>query len=204
MDGQIQRTGSGGLIPNSSTLPRRTTQQPLSCTHCRQRKIKCDKSNPCSNCKRSGLDCVFPERVRHPKKRRDGSKANNEELLRRLGRMEELIEKLKVEGKDIIENKVASSGAGSPVTPESKGPVFDGTRSSQETGMDVSRFIGSGFWRSLTNEVDINQSWPAKALQSIWSDWLTTCCAIGRRATANNGRCLGWGRNITKPGAIAI
>jgi hypothetical protein len=84
--------------------------------------------------------------------------------------MEELIEKLKVEGKDMIETKVASSGAGSPVTPESKGPVFDGTRSSQETGMDVSRFIGSGFWRSLTNEVGMNQSGPAKVLQCSLSD----------------------------------
>ena len=156
MDGQTQRTGSGELTPAASTLPRRTTQQPLSCAHCRQRKIKCDKTHPCANCKRSGLDCVFPERVRHPKKRRDRSKANGEELLHRLARMEELIEKMKTEGKDVDENKIGSFGPTSPETPDSKGSMSDGTRSSQETGIDVSRFIGSAFWRSLTNEVGIN------------------------------------------------
>lgn len=155
MDGQIQHAGSGELTPANSTLPRRTTQQPLSCIHCRQRKIKCDKTHPCTKCKRSGLDCVFPERVRHPKRRRDGSKANNE-LLHRLGRMEELIEKMKTEGKDMDGNKIGSFGPASPETPDSKGSMSDGTRSSQETGIDVSRFIGSAFWRSLTNEVGIN------------------------------------------------
>jgi len=38
--------------------------------------------------------------VRHPKKKSGNSKAANDELVRRLSRMEELIERIKVDGKE--------------------------------------------------------------------------------------------------------
>ena len=70
--------------------------KPLSCTHCRQRKIKCDKSNPCSGCKRSGSDCVSPKRMRVPRGRQGvrNSKSRDDELLRRIGKLEALVGKM--------------------------------------------------------------------------------------------------------------
>ena len=100
--------------------------------------------------------------------------------------MEELIEKMKTEGKDMDGNRIGSFGPASPETPDSKGSMSDGTRSSQETGIDVSRFIGSAFWRSLTNEVGINLLGPASILLRDLSEWLTNYRATGRRATADN------------------
>ena len=187
MEGSLQRIGSGGLPSAGSTSQRRTPQQLLSCTHCRQRKIKCDKIHPCSNCKRSGLVCVFPERVRHPKKTRDSSKAVNEELLRRLGKMEALIEKLKVEGRDSDGNRIGPSQTSSPKTIQGEGGMSEDVPSPQQSGTDVNRFLGSGFWRSLTHEVSLHALPYHKLLLYKAETLLTAFRAIGRRPEASNG-----------------
>lgn len=43
-------------------------QQEYSCILCKQRKVRCDRGNPCSGCVRAGVDCV--PGVRQPYKRR--------------------------------------------------------------------------------------------------------------------------------------
>lgn len=45
-----------------------TTPQ-LSCQLCRERKVKCDKLKPCSNCASSGVVCVPIQRLRLPRGR---------------------------------------------------------------------------------------------------------------------------------------
>jgi len=169
---QSPSPGKDGPIPISgSSAPHRPSQQPLSCTHCRQRKIKCDKIHPCTPCQKSSLNCVFPERVRHPKKRRNEAKANNDELLRRLGRMEELIGKMQVEGIDINPLKTEEHGSSSPEGAQTKRETSEGAKSSNSNGSDVNRFIGSAYWRSLTNEVGL-----AHELYACWSSRLLTYC----------------------------
>lgn len=44
------------------------SQQEYSCILCKQRKVRCDRGNPCSGCLRAGVDCV--PGVRQPYKRR--------------------------------------------------------------------------------------------------------------------------------------
>ena len=152
-----QRNGS--ISKPNSAANHHQQHHALSCTHCRQRKIKCDKVHPCSPCSRSNLECVFPERVRHPKKRKNGSKSGNSELLERLGRMEELIERMKVEGKDLTAGKVMESrDSASPRIPYLNREPSESSRS-QDGGSGspstdgTARFMGSAFFRSLTNEV---------------------------------------------------
>lgn len=147
---------ASGIALSPGAGQRNPVQQPLSCTHCRQRKIKCDKKYPCLPCSRSNLDCVFPERARHPKKKSASSKATNDELMRRLGRMEELIEKMKVEGKDINGKKLVEDASPSPDTSSSR--HTSEARSPGSNGPDpaedgMSRYIGTHFWRSLSSEV---------------------------------------------------
>ena len=150
-------------VPDTALPPaagqRNPPQQPLSCTHCRQRKIKCDKKYPCSQCSRSNLSCVFPERARHPKKKTATSKATNDELMRRLGRMEELIEKMKVDGKDVNRKKSVEDGSMSPDTssPRHTSEVQSpGSISGPDQALDgMNRYIGTHFWRSLTSEVGL-------------------------------------------------
>ena len=38
-----------------------------SCVVCRSRKVRCDKLNPCSNCRKANVTCIFPASNRPPK-----------------------------------------------------------------------------------------------------------------------------------------
>ena len=69
--------------------------KPFSCLTCRQRKIKCDRNNPCSNCTRGGRPCSFVVPMRGKPSRR---KPVREGLHARLRRYEEM---LKAYGADI-------------------------------------------------------------------------------------------------------
>lgn len=60
----------------------------FSCLACRQRKIKCNRQDPCLNCKRSGSQCNFIPPVRGKPKRK---KTPTEGLHARLKRYEELL-----------------------------------------------------------------------------------------------------------------
>lgn len=73
--------------------------------------------------------------------------------MRRLGKMEELIEKLKVEGRDNDGSRLGPSKPSSPNTLQGEAGLSEDVPSPQQSGTDVNRFIGSGFWRSLTHEV---------------------------------------------------
>ncbi len=154
----LQQSPSAAALSSGSSQ-RNPAQHPLSCTHCRQRKIKCDKKYPCSPCSRSNLNCVFPERARHPKKKSAGSKATNDELMRRLGRMEELIEKMKVEGKDLNGKKLVEDGSTSPDTSRSRHTSearSPGSNAPDHVDDGMNRYIGTHFWRSLSSEVGAN------------------------------------------------
>lgn len=146
----------GGMEPIQN--PSRGTAHPLSCTNCRQRKVKCDKIHPCQHCQRSNLTCVFPERARHPKKKRDGPKATNDELLNRLRRMEELIGKIDA-GKDgTVLKSTPSPSRGSLSESQSQSPQLSRSSSLTYEGPGqpedgLNKYFGNTFLRSLTTEV---------------------------------------------------
>lgn len=61
------------------------------------RKVKCDKKEPCSNCTKAGSACVFPAPGRAPRRPKVGGKQTSEreaELLKRLRRLEGVVEEL--------------------------------------------------------------------------------------------------------------
>ena len=67
------------------------TYQPpkiLSCSSCRQRKVKCPKDQPvCAQCSRFGLECVYPSR----KPTRRAPRPRQKELIERLKRLESIV-----------------------------------------------------------------------------------------------------------------
>lgn len=73
---------------------------PRSCNTCRRRKVKCDKTFPCSNCSKAHTECVFPGPGRAPrrmKEKKPGANGQSEretELLKRLRRLEGVVEEL--------------------------------------------------------------------------------------------------------------
>ena len=67
----------------------------LSCTNCRQPKIKCNKVSPCSNCQKSGVSCLSPtRRTQAPQSRQHAREARDKELLRRIQRLASLVAKV--------------------------------------------------------------------------------------------------------------
>lgn len=60
-DHQHQTSGSSNSKTGAQQLPRirRRNRQITSCLECRRRKLKCDKSAPCSNCTRFRRDCLY-------------------------------------------------------------------------------------------------------------------------------------------------
>lgn len=49
-----------------------------SCAVCRRRKVRCDKTSPCSNCRRANIACVFPSDDRPPRWARRLERLTNE------------------------------------------------------------------------------------------------------------------------------
>ena len=148
---QSQRSGSIGS--------KQAGQYPLSCTHCRQRKVKCNKVLPCLPCQRLGLECIFPDRARNPKKKRSGTRTSNEELLARLSRMEQLIGRMEGDGKSIKEEPKHSPTPIAASTEQTRKSSADdvqlGEKDETTPPSDgFNRYIASGFWRSLTSEVE--------------------------------------------------
>jgi hypothetical protein len=74
-------------IDEEPTTPS-TDLKSYSCLICRQRKIKCDRHNPCSNCVKARRQCSFipPVRGKRPK-----TKAPREGLHAKLRRYEALL-----------------------------------------------------------------------------------------------------------------
>lgn len=53
--------------PRSSASASASGPKLRSCVVCRRRKVRCDKANPCSNCRRGNIACVFPSSDRPPR-----------------------------------------------------------------------------------------------------------------------------------------
>ncbi len=101
--------------------------------------------------------------------------------------MEELIEKLKMEERDNDGSRLGPSKSSSPNTLQGEGGLFEDVPSPQQSVTDVNRFLGSGFWRSLTHEVSPHAPPYDKLLPHKPETLLTTFFAIGRRPKASNG-----------------
>jgi hypothetical protein len=75
-------------------MPGKKASTEYSCVVCVQRKVRCDKAKPCQNCLRAGIACeVAPP----PPPRRRKRKLDERELVRRLAKYEELMDRNGVE-----------------------------------------------------------------------------------------------------------
>lgn len=89
-------TESGLCVPSQDT-PITPKLREYSCLRCAQRKVKCDRNDPCSHCNKSRVECVF---VVHAPSRRRKRRLPEEDLLAKLKRYEELLKSHGVEFDD--------------------------------------------------------------------------------------------------------
>lgn len=103
------------MTQSQSPKPQGGAQKPAkaySCIRCFERKVKCDKESPCSNCSKSGVECVF----RVPPAPRRRKKRTQEEILKaRLTQYEDI---LRSKGIDVHKDGVKAEDL-PPTSPES-------------------------------------------------------------------------------------
>ncbi|KAK5046405.1 hypothetical protein LTR84_008207 [Exophiala bonariae] len=110
-----------------TSLPERPAKA-FSCIRCFERKVKCDKENPCSNCVKSRVECIFRT---PPAPRRRKKRPQEEILLARLKQCEDLLRSKGIE----VDTPEASTQSGVPSGPAS----YDATVPSPDTGMTGQR-----------------------------------------------------------------
>ena len=168
-------------ISNQTTPPNRNAvqrpsarrsqrgQTSASCTLCRRRKVKCDRSVPCGNCARGGAECVPSIPSKAPRGRQGGRKRRTDgELLERIAKLEALIENV---GGDSDEQRRTPPSMNNIATvavterppqatvsdghERSKGSSNDANgHRSQIPGLGLDRYLGSSFWVTLSEEIN--------------------------------------------------
>ncbi|KAH7174395.1 fungal-specific transcription factor domain-containing protein [Fusarium flagelliforme] len=91
--------------PNDSDTSVQKRQRVLACTHCQQRKIKCNRVFPCSNCAKANLTCV-PSKPTPIRKRR----TPNVLLQERIKKVEALLEQYTLQGSPGQSSSAAQDG----------------------------------------------------------------------------------------------
>ena len=86
------------------TPARNVSSRPVkifSCLRCYNRRVKCDKEQPCGGCLKSNAECVFRER---PPPRRRKARTQEEALLERLKRYEVLLDQSGIDPNSTIKD----------------------------------------------------------------------------------------------------
>ncbi|KAF2840997.1 hypothetical protein M501DRAFT_1010158 [Patellaria atrata CBS 101060] len=153
---------------------------PRSCVTCRKRKVKCDKKQPCTNCTRQHIECVYPSPGRAPRKPR---KPADGELIERLRKLEGVVKSL---GLQVEEEQALAEEANRKLETTASRPNPEQCSLALEKAKDIerreefrrktkedthvngletrfgrlvvdegrSRYINNSYWASLSNEVE--------------------------------------------------
>ncbi|RDW63517.1 hypothetical protein BP6252_11062 [Coleophoma cylindrospora] len=144
--------------------PHATDLKRFSCLTCRQRKVKCDRHNPCSNCTKAAQQCNFVPPVRGKPKRRSTPK---EGLHAKLRRYEEMLKSYgaDIELSDYDHNNMSDVESVSEpdgqmlvqdVGPPKEGRdslfAFDESKTNLITRNGSTRYFDNGLWPNLGDE----------------------------------------------------
>lgn len=158
-----------GPAPGSGSGPA-PHLNPRSCVTCRRRKVRCNKHNPCANCVKAGIECVFPGPGRAPRKSR---KAPDAELLSRLRKLEGVVHNLgaHVDDNGAVVSPTALAGSAdirarfAEPRPAGDSPGSDRSDSKRHSidkqlgrlviNEDRSRYVSNAFWTAMSDEVGL-------------------------------------------------
>jgi hypothetical protein len=141
---------------SSSTVSHEDIPLPIwNCTTCRRRKVRCDRRYPCSQCQKSGINCVFPNSGRLPTRRNSSnvsssSKEKQTELLIRLRRLESIIESFETRRVEQLGDIVQLDNIDAVSNETPSKLAYPGAIVQQGNG---SLYIGSQFWATVVDEV---------------------------------------------------
>ncbi|CAD6592659.1 MAG: hypothetical protein ASARMPREDX12_006340 [Alectoria sarmentosa] len=127
-----------------------------SCTLCRRRKVKCDRTLPCGNCQRSKAECVPFIPSRAARGRQGGRKRKREggEILERIAKLEGLVRS--IEGHDTLQGeqeKTAGQGTVGDINTKVGGGPPEVHDRSQPVAPRLEKYLATSFWVSLSEEI---------------------------------------------------
>jgi hypothetical protein len=166
-----KHTSSPASVRISSSAP---TPAPKlrSCVVCRNRKVRCDKQSPCSNCRRANIACVFPSAdrplrwarrlERRTNKAAEDASPGAEKVMDRLRNLESLVKELRSQ----LEQAHAVAGsAGDSSSAQDRDAATEHQGDTNTSGVQHqfgrlvlqdsshSRYVSSGFWSRVNDEV---------------------------------------------------
>ncbi|CEJ92567.1 hypothetical protein VHEMI08212 [[Torrubiella] hemipterigena] len=148
------------------------------CTLCRQRKVKCDRQRPCSQCIRAKLECTYPPGPGRAAKRSRNTSAFQAQVVDKLHNLEKVIKQFTaereaaLEGNDTFESSpidmsigATSSDMASPNVQVNGKPTAgsephnDDTPVEEQIGRLIvqdtkSHYISNILWSNLGNEIE--------------------------------------------------
>lgn len=146
----VMASGAGPAIDpgerKKSSLP--------SCQLCRQRKIRCDRTSPCSHCQRSGVKCVFPPPARLPRGRQGGRRKADSELLQRIAKLESLVQSLEGDGSSpASKSDSQTSSSEMRITQQRSLPTFASTGARRGSKDSTGSNLDKPFLRTISDEI---------------------------------------------------
>ncbi|KAF2663296.1 putative fungal-specific transcription factor [Microthyrium microscopicum] len=136
----------------------------FSCLKCRERKVKCDRQNPCSNCTKTSTQCSFIAPVRGKRKR---TKLPTEGLHAKLRRYEKLLQSLghgaEIEPSNVDDDRSDTEKASESDAASHRGPSLENTKISDPsffygnkkrlvTNKESTRYFDGGLWSHVGTE----------------------------------------------------
>lgn len=142
---------NGGRSPRL-ILPRQNTRRPLrACAECYRRKLKCNRNQPCSNCVRGSVACLYTD---EPIRRDRKSKCRDSKLAERVADLERLL------GSRDDQSSVRNLPAEAEDSADDESRRFQqrpGRLLVNEPGK--SRFVMKTFWAELPAKVCLPPRW---------------------------------------------
>ena len=160
---QPPHTSTSSAFAEKDHVPHKTARILGSCNLCRRKKLRCDKANPCSNCLRSGVDCIPTPLLRVSRGRKGGRRKPDEELLKRIAKLENLVNDLGSTNGGIPSATLPQDHEDvQPIPKEFNSVKVDGwqpkalgsTASLPKANLD--RYLSRPFWVTLSDEVRLN------------------------------------------------
>lgn len=144
---------SGGATSPAAITTK--SQRVLACILCQQRKVKCDRRFPCSNCTKAGAQCVPAALVPRQRRRRFPEK----ELLERLRHYENLLKEHHI-AFEPLHGKSSTNAPSSSFGGLVSSPVHEQFRDhalpheeDQQIAAGPSEFKPKNFWHAMNQRV---------------------------------------------------
>ncbi|KIW66396.1 hypothetical protein PV04_05732 [Phialophora macrospora] len=143
---------------SSSNTPAQSSRQPsqqpgtptqdLPCFDCRRRKVKCSKTEPCTNCQRFGVDCIYEDTGRLVHRR---TPTSTDPLVKRITELEELVRNLSRRPQQGNPMETMTENIGQKFA--NKVPAAGISEGRLVFDKDRSRYLHKSFWAAMYDEV---------------------------------------------------